>query len=172
MSDSKIPDAQSGSEKAYTLTLAAHAGSTLILESAGMQSSLMSTVLESYVIDNDMLGSVLRTVRGIEVSDETLAYDAIRDVVQGKKGHFLANPQTINRMESDYYYPAMGDRTSPEMWEKNGAKDIRERARERVRQILRDHYPNHISPAVDEKIRSAFNILLPREVMQPDSGRW
>jgi len=172
MSDSKIPDAQSGSEKAYTLTLAAHSGSTLILESAGMQSSLMSTMLESYIIDNDMLGSVLRTVRGIEVNDETLAYDVIRDVVQGKKGHFLGNPQTIKHMESDYYYPAMSDRSSPERWEKNGAKDIRERARERVFEILREHYPDHISPAVDDKIRSVFSILLPREAMRSGNGRW
>jgi len=128
--------------------------------------------LESFVIDNDMLGSVLRTVRGIEVNDETLAYEVIRDVALGKTGHFLGNPQTIKHMESDYYYPAMGDRSSPETWEKNGAKDIRERARERVREILREHYPSHISADVDDKIRRAFNILLPREAMRPDNGRW
>lgn len=172
MSDSKVPDAQSGAEKAYTLTLAAHAGSTLIQEAAGMQSSLMSANLESFVIDNDMLGSVLRTVRGIEVNDETLAFEVIRNVALAKTGHFLGNPQTIKHMESDYYYPAFGDRTSPEAWEKNGAKDIRERARERVREILREHYPSHISADVDDKIRRAFNILLLREAMQPDNGRW
>jgi trimethylamine--corrinoid protein Co-methyltransferase len=172
MSDSKLPDAQSGSEKAYTLTLAAHAGSTLILETAGMQSSLMSTSLESYVIDNDMLGSVQRTVRGIEVNDETLAFDVIRSVALAKKGHFLGHPQTIKRMESDYFYPAIGDRSSPTTWEDGGAKDILERARERVREILHAHYPDHINLAVDDKIRNTFNILLPREAMQPGNGRW
>lgn len=172
MSDSKIPDAQSGSEKAYTLALAAHAGSTLILETAGMQSSLMSTSLESYVIDNDMLGSVQRTVRGIEVNDETLAFDVIRSVALGKKGHFLGHPQTIKHMQSDYFYPAIGDRSSPATWEDGGAKDILERARERVREIMHAHYPDHISLAVDEKIRNTFNILLPREAMQPGNGRW
>ena len=41
MTDSKLPDAQSGAEKAYTLALAANAGSTLIMESAGMHASLL-----------------------------------------------------------------------------------------------------------------------------------
>ena len=172
MSDSKVPDAQSGAEKAYTLTLAANAGSTLIIETAGMQSSLMSVTLESFVIDNDSLGSILRTVRGIEVNDENLAFDVIRDVALKNKGHFLGNPQTIKRMESDYYYPAIGDRTSPETWENNGSKDIRERARERVREILHEHYPSHINTAVDDKIRNTFDIHLPRKAMQPDNGRW
>ncbi len=171
MSDAKLPDAQSGSEKAYTLTLAAHAGSTLILETAGMQASLMSTALESYVIDNDLLGSVQRTVRGIEVNDETLAYEVIRAVVQGE-GHFLGNPQTIERMETDYFYPALGDRNSPAVWEDAGAQDIRARARHRVREILKTHYPQHISSDLDAQLRQNFNIRLPRPAMQPGNGRW
>ncbi|MCP4361943.1 MAG: methyltransferase, partial [Chloroflexi bacterium] len=86
MSDSKLPDAQAGAEKGFTLALAAQAGATMISESAGMHASLMGTAFESYVIDNDTLGAVQRTVRGIEVNDETLSYDVIREVVHGD-GH-------------------------------------------------------------------------------------
>lgn len=170
MTDSKLPDAQSGAEKAYTLALAANAGSTLIMESAGMHASLLGANYESYVIDNDMLGAVQRTVRGIEVTDETLSFEVIKNVVNGE-GHFLGQAQTIERMETDYVYPGVGDRQTPAAWEEQGALDVRERARARVRQTLAEHYPEHLDPAVDAKIRERFNILLPREAMRP-SRRW
>lgn len=90
----EIADAQSGCEKALAVTLAAHAGSNLIFQASGMQASLMGCALESYVIDNDMLGSILQTLKPIEVNDETLGPDAIGDVVQGE-GHFLGRSETL-----------------------------------------------------------------------------
>lgn len=171
MTDSKVPDAQSGAEKAYTIALAANAGNTLIMESAGMQASLLGANYEAYVIDNDMLGAVQRTVRGIEVNEETLSFEVIKNVVNGE-GHFLGQAQTIERMETDYFYPLVGDRDTPANWEERGAKDVRERARERVRKTLAEHYPAHLDPRIDEKIRSTFKILLPREAMRPGNGRW
>ena len=57
-SDSKIADAQSGYEKSMSVTLAVQAGSNLVTQACGMQASLMGCALESYVIDNDMLGGI------------------------------------------------------------------------------------------------------------------
>ena len=57
--DSKVPDAQSGYEKCLTVTLAVQAGADSITQAAGAQASLMGASLEAYVIDNDMLGSIL-----------------------------------------------------------------------------------------------------------------
>ncbi|MEM7334768.1 MAG: trimethylamine methyltransferase family protein [Chloroflexota bacterium] len=171
MSDSKLPDAQSGAEKAYTVALAAQAGSSLIMESAGMQASLMGANYESYVIDNDMLGAVQRTVRGIEVNDDTLSYGVIEEVVYGE-GHYLGSAQTIERMETDYFYPKMGDRQPPATWEEYGRLDIRDRAKEYVKETLRKHYPSHIDAAVDAKIRKKFNIVIPQDAMKPGNGRW
>jgi trimethylamine--corrinoid protein Co-methyltransferase len=66
MTDAKSPDYQAGYEKALAITLAAQTGCNNVSESAGMMGSLMALSLESMVIDNDLLGAVLRTVRGIE----------------------------------------------------------------------------------------------------------
>lgn len=165
MTDSKIPDAQSGYEKSYTVTLAAHSGAHLIYESAGMHASLLGCCPESYVIDNDMLGAINRTVRGIEVTDETLGLEPIRDVCLTGPGHYLGHEQTLSRMQTDYLYPEVGDRESVNNWLDQGASDMTERAREYTRTLLANHYPGHISEAIDEQIRREFPVKLPRERM-------
>lgn len=171
MTDSKLPDMQSGGEKGYTVSLAAHAGASMIHESAGMQGSLMGTSLESYVLDNDLLGAILRTVKGVEVSEDTLSFDVIRDVVMGE-GHYLGHPQTFARMKTDYLYPNIADRRSISEWEEAGARDAREVARDTVRKVLGEHYPSHIPEHVDAQLRDHFNIILPKARMRAGNGVW
>jgi trimethylamine--corrinoid protein Co-methyltransferase len=171
MTDAKSPDYQAGYEKALAVALAAHAGCNNVSESAGMLGSLMALSLEAMVIDNDMLGAVLRTVRGIEVNDETLSLDVIERVVHGE-GHYLRAAQTLELMRSEYEYPALADRRTPGEWEADGSPDIRQQAGERVRQILSTHYPQYIEPAIDAKVRDTFPILLPQESMRAGNGRW
>ncbi len=171
MSDAKLPDNQAGYEKAIAIALAANAGCNNVSESAGMVGSLMGLSYESLVIDNDMLGAVLRTVRGIEVNDETLSVDIIRDVVHGE-GHYLRQEQTLKLMRTEYEYPSLADRRPPSDWVDSGSPDIRKQAGERVREIMSTHYPEYIDPAVDQKIREAFRIELPHEAMLPGNSRW
>ena len=171
MTDSKLPDMQAGGEKGYTISLAAHAGASMIHESAGMHGSLMGTSFESYVLDNDLLGAILRTVKGIEVSEDTVNFDVIRDVVLGE-GHYLGHPQTFARMKTDYLYPQIADRRSISEWEKAGARDARDVARDTVQKILAEHYPSHIPEHVDRTLRDNFNILLPRARMGAGNGIW
>ena len=88
MTDAKAIDAQFGMEKGITSMAAALAGANLIYEAAGMYGSLLGCSFESFVLDNDLIGAVLRATRGIEVSNETLSLEAIRDVCVGGPGHF------------------------------------------------------------------------------------
>jgi trimethylamine---corrinoid protein Co-methyltransferase len=171
MSDSKTPDYQAGYEKAIATALAALSGCNNVSESAGMMGSLMGLSFESLVIDNDMLGAVMRTVRGIEVNDDTLSYAEIENVVHGE-GHFLRQEQTLKLMRSEYEYPALADRLPPNVWEEAGSLDIREQAALRVREILASHYPQYIESAVDAKIRDKFKIEIPREYMEVGNERW
>ena len=166
MTDAKTPDAQHGYEKCHGLTLAAHAGANIITQGCGLQASLLGAAFESYVIDNDMIGSVLRGVRGIEVNDETLAAGVIESVVEGE-GHYLGHAQTLARMKIDYIYPEIADRLSPNDWKDAGSQDMRERARISAREILGRHYPAYISPQQDRWIRERYDILLPESAMHP-----
>jgi len=167
MADAKFPDAQSGYEKGYTVTLAAHSGANMIYESAGMHASLLGFSYEGLVIDNDMLGAINRTVRGIEVNDETLSIESMRDVCVDGPSHYLGHAQTLDLMQKEYIYPEIGDRLSPKEWQEVGKPVLMQKARERVDNILASHFPQHIDKAVDEKLREDHKVLLPLDQMQP-----
>jgi trimethylamine--corrinoid protein Co-methyltransferase len=171
MTDSKLPDAQAGYEKGLTTALAGLAGANIVAEAVGMVGSLMGASFEAMVIDDDMLGAVNRAVRGIEVTDETLSFEVIREAVEGP-GHFLGSAQTLALMESEYLYPRIGDRRAPAEWEEDGAHGIADRARERVREILSAHYPDYVDEAADARVRERFAIHLARADMLPGNGRW
>ena len=171
MTDSKLPDYQAGYEKALAIALAAQSGCNNVSESSGMLGSLMALSLESLVIDNDMLGAVLRTVRGIEVNEDTLSYKVIEQVVYGE-GHYLRNRQTLDLMRGGYEYPALADRSTVEEWQAAGSPDIRQQAGIRVNSILSSHYPQYIDSVTDAKIRAMFPIRPAPEDMRTGSGRW
>jgi len=163
--DSKLPDAQAGFEKALTVSMAAQTGSNMITQSCGMLAGLMACSLEAYVIDNDMLGVILRSLSQIEVDDAALSVEAISEVACGE-GHFLGRSETYQRMQSDFLYPDISDRRSPEDWMAAGAPDIRGPAKARAKDILAQHFPIHIPPDVDQALRDRFDIRLPQTRMR------
>lgn len=171
MTDAKTMDAQAGYEKAITACALALAGSNMISAYPGTVGSLIGQSFEGMVIDNDMLGNVLRLLRGIEVTDETLSYDVICDAVRGN-GHYLDKPQTLELMQTEYLYPEIADRRTPGEWEAAGRENIYQSAHERVKQILSSHYPERIAPPVDARIREQFPIRLESADMRPGNGRW
>ena len=166
ITDAKIADAQHGYEKNLAVGLAAHAGANLITQACGMQASLLGLSLESYVIDNDMLGGILRSVRGVEISSESLATEVIAEVCRGE-GHYLSHAQTLARMKADYVYPEIADRRSSGDWEADGAVDMRARAIDRTKQILAEHHPDHLDDAADHALRAHHDLIL----SQTDIGR-
>jgi len=165
MADAKIPDAQSGFEKGYTEVLAAHSGANLIYESAGMHASLLGFCHESLVIDNDMIGAINRTVRGIEVNDETIALQTMKDVCLEGPEHYLGHGQTMSVMESDYVYPVVSDRLSPNEWAENGRVDAVQRAQRKVDKLLGEYWPSHVDSEIDSNIREKYPVRIPRSEM-------
>ena len=163
--DSKLADGQAGYEKALNVTLAAQAGCNFITQAAGMQAGLMAASSEAYVIDNDMLGSILKSLAPVDVSPDTLALESVAEVVSGE-GHFLGQPDTLARMSSDFVYPHVADRRSPAEWADAGSHDIREAARQRAMDLLASHFPAHMSADVQAGLRAQFDIRLPEQAMR------
>jgi trimethylamine--corrinoid protein Co-methyltransferase len=171
MTDSKTMDAQAGYEKALTVVAAALAGCNQVSSYPGIVGSLMGQSFEGMLIDNDMIGNVQRMLRGIEVNEETLSFDVIKETVTGA-GHYLGHPQTLSLMTSEFLYPDLADRTTPGQWEEEGHPTIYERAHKRVHEILSAHYPAYIPPEADRRIRERFPIKLDPRDMKPGNGRW
>ena len=144
----------------------------MVYESAGMHASLLGCCLESFVIDNDSIGAVMRTVRGIEVTEDSLSIEAMREVCTEGPGHFLGHSQTLDLMQAEYIYPEVGDRTSPKEWVEQGSTTVTQRARDRVKGTLSGHYPDHVAPDLDARIRETYPVKLPREIMRPGNKRW
>ena len=165
MTDAKLPDAQSGYEKSYTDALAGHSGANLVYESAGMHASLLGFCKESLIIDNDMLGAILRTIRGIEVTDDSLSLETIREVCLAGPGHYLGHDQTLHLMQREYAYPVIGDRTSPKEWEELKRPNLLDQAKARLAEIEANYFPTHVSAQTDARIRALVPVNLPREKM-------
>jgi len=138
---------------------AAQAGADMINLSVGMLGSIMVASPESLLIDNEMCGAILRTVRGIEVSDDLLDLDSIERVVCGE-GHFLGEPQTLQLMKTEYVYPELSDRQSVADWLEAGGTQIWDRAHQQVLKMLGESQAMHLSADADNRIRDAFTIKL------------
>ena len=158
LTDSKIPDIQAGYEKAFSICLCVLAGSNFIHHAAGMLESMKAIAYEQYVIDDEIIGMALRLLKGIQIDEETLGLEAIRGV--GPSGDFLSSMHTVKFMRQEYFPQRVGNRQSREAWEKAGALDARERARQKAKEILRNHRPKGIDPKIDKEIRKRFDIRL------------
>ncbi len=137
MTDSKTLDAQSGYESAITSLLCALAGANFIHDAAGLMEFALTVCYEKYVIDNEILGMVMRAVDGIKVNDDTLAFDLIKEV--GPGGNFITTKHTRRFMRSEHYQPTLSDRNWREDWAAGKGKDTWERAAEEVRKIIASH---------------------------------
>ncbi|MFZ2099162.1 MAG: trimethylamine methyltransferase family protein, partial [Oricola sp.] len=127
-------------------------------EAVGMHASLLGFCMESLVLGDDMLGQVLRCVRGIDVTEDSVSLDAMREVCLTGPGHYLGHSQTLGLMQTEYIYPAVADRTSPKEWNEIGRPDLIKKAIERKNEILARSAAPLIDPAVDAAIRKAFRI--------------
>ena len=127
--------------------------------SVGMLGSIMAASKEALVIDNDMCGAILRSVRGVEAFEGAIDLDLIEEVVTGP-GHYLGTGQTLKLMTTEYLYPRLGDRQSISNWLTSGAKTVWDRARARVTEIEASPAPDHLPADIEAAIRARLPIKL------------
>lgn len=157
MTDSKLPDMQSGWEQGITNVMAGLAGLNMIYESVGMHASLLGFSFEGLILGDDILGQALRAVRGIEVNEDTTSIEAMKQVCLGGAGHYLGSDQTMALMQTEYVYPSVGNRMSPKEWNEAQKPLLLDGARARMASIL-SSAGCCVDPAVDRAIRERFNI--------------
>ena len=161
IADAKLPDMQAGWEQMCSNVMAGLSGLNMVYEAAGMHASLLGFCLESLILGDDLLGQAIRCVRGIEVTDDTLALETMRATCLGGPGHYLGSDQTLNLMQTEYVYPATADRYSPKEWVEKGSPDLLKNATKRKEQILAERSAARFDPDVDAALRERFVIHLP-----------
>ena len=164
MADAKAVDAQMGVEKGLSSLAAGLAGANMIYESAGMMASLLGASFEAMVLDNEMLALNQRTIRGVEVTEETLGFAAIERAVYGD-GHFLGGDHTMDAMLRDYYYPKLANRDSPTVWEETGAPSAWDAAKSQLAQLQAEPRETYLSQSADAVIRQTHPIRLARDII-------
>lgn len=108
---------------------------------------------EQLVLDAEALGWLRRLARGIEVSAETLAEEVTARVGWG--GEFLSDEHTARHLRTETWQPAVFSRENYARWATAGSVSERQRARERVRELLRAAPPlePRISPALEARLK-------------------
>jgi trimethylamine--corrinoid protein Co-methyltransferase len=157
ITDSKLPDMQAGWEQGITNVLAGLSGLNMVYEAVGMHASLLGFCLESLVLGDDILGQVLRCVRGIDVTEDSTSIEAMKEVCLGGPGHYLGSGQTLRLMQTEYVYPTLGNRMSPKEWVEADRPILLDRAIQRKNDILAKA-GMQLDPQIDAAIRRDYNI--------------
>ena len=140
-----------------TNVLAGLSGLNMIYEAVGMHASLLGFCMESLILGDDILGQALRCVRGIEVTEDSTSIDAMKEVCLGGPGHYLGSDQTLALMQTEYIYPAVGNRMSPKEWGEAGKPQLLDRAIARKNEIMA-RAGCLIAPEIDAAIRATHHI--------------
>jgi len=148
-SDSKLPDAQAGAEAMQMALMNGLAGVNLCHDCGYLAGGSVGS-MEMAVICDDVLGNVLRIIRGAEVSDETLAVDVIREV--GPEGNFLGHKHTLRHIREELHIPSIFDRNPEAAWVKAGSKPLHQAAKEKAQKILKEHHPQPLPPTTQTQL--------------------
>ncbi len=145
LTDSILPDTQSGFESMMVLISCVLSGINFMLHSAGLLENYMTMSYEKFVIDDEMLGMVKNLARRFPIEEDSLAVDTIIRV--GSGGNYISDEHTFNHMK-DMRIPLISARQSYA-----GAVDLSDttqRAHEYCKAVFQDYQP----PALDEKIET------------------
>jgi trimethylamine--corrinoid protein Co-methyltransferase len=151
LSASKLPDAQAAYESAATMIPTMMAGTNFVLHAAGWLEGGLTIGYEKFVLDADQLGMMATFAKGLDLSENGQALDAIRANPPGQ--HFLGSAHTLANFETAFYRSETADNSSFEQWSEEGAQDAAQRANRIWKERLAAYEPPPIDDAIDEELR-------------------
>jgi trimethylamine--corrinoid protein Co-methyltransferase len=164
-SDSKLPDYQCASEKAMNIVTQCMAGPSLFLSGGSVYDELTwsPAVL---LMDAEVIEMVGRVIAGMQVSEQTLAVELIRQVGP-IPGYYLDKEHTRQWWAREQFIPTLADRQSHAEWEASGAKSMLDRASERLEELLSSHEP---TPLPEEHGKALDEILVEAQAFYEQKG--
>jgi trimethylamine--corrinoid protein Co-methyltransferase len=132
-----------------------------VISGPGMLNFENCQSLEKLVIDNSICGMALRLVEGVRVDDEIMAVDLIRKVGHG--GVYLAEKHTLEWFRKEQYISSeLVDRQESNAWKAAGSKGVVKRAREIVKNTLKEHKPEPLPSDVERDLDNVMKDLMKR----------
>jgi trimethylamine--corrinoid protein Co-methyltransferase len=147
---SNAPDAQSVYESMMSSWAAIMGHANLVHHGLGWLEGGLSASFEKFIIDAEIMQGFAEFLRPIEVSEETLALEAIADV--GPGGHYFGTAHTLARYESAFYRPLLSDWRNFETWSEDGSLDATQRANRLYKQLLAEYQQPPLDPAVKDEL--------------------
>ncbi len=161
---SKLPDAQAAYETANTLNIALLSGVNFMLHACGWLEGGLVSSLEKFVMDADQLGVLHHLAKGVDMSENGQAMDAIRQV--GPGGHYLGCDHTQANFKQAFWRSEVLDYKPFEQWDQEGGRDSVQLATNRVNKLLGDYQ----APAQDIAITEALKeFVAKRKASEPDA---
>ena len=145
-------DAQAAYESVFSLWGAVTGGGNLIMHSAGWLEGGLRCSYEKTILDIDLLQMVAEFMTPLDLSEDALAIEAIRDV--GPGGHFFGTPHTQERYKTAFYSPVLSDWRNFESWSEAGSPTALDKANKVWKQRLAEYEKPPIDPAIEEEINA------------------
>jgi len=149
--DAKTPDQQAAIEGAHSILMSALGGGNLIHDMGYLDGGLTGS-LDYLVMMDETIAMTKRVLKNFQVDSEHLAIDVIDNV--GPGNNFLTEDHTLSHYRDESWVPGLFDRGSHDNWVKNGRKTLRDKAREKVTEILASHQPESLDQSVKQEIES------------------
>jgi trimethylamine--corrinoid protein Co-methyltransferase len=161
---SKIPDAQAAYESAATFSPTILAGVNFVLHAAGWLEGGLAIGYEKFILDADQCGMASVFIKGIDLSENGQAIDAI--LANGPGQHFLGAAHTLANFETAFYRSEVADNNSFEQWQEDGSLDVAQRANKVWKRMLAEYEAPPIDPGIDEAL---VEFIARRKGSFPDS---
>jgi trimethylamine--corrinoid protein Co-methyltransferase len=143
-------DSQAAYESMMSLWPAVMGHGNMIKHAAGWLEGGLTASFEKMVMDAELLQMMTDFLLPLEVNDDTLGLDAIRDV--GPGGHFFGTAHTLARFETAFYSPMISDWRNFETWSEAGQPITFEHANRVFRQLLAEFQPPPLDEAISEEL--------------------
>jgi trimethylamine--corrinoid protein Co-methyltransferase len=149
---SNAVDAQSTYESAMSLMACVLGHVHMVHHGLGWLEGGLTASFEKTVVDAEMIRAWAETLKPIEVNEDSLALEAIKEVAPG--GHFFGSAHTLSRYESAFYSPMISDWRNYQAWALDGAKTATQRAHDTYKRLLAEYEPPAMDAAVNEALEA------------------
>jgi len=149
----RVPGLRQSIENAVLAPPLVAAGSE-VMNGIGLADGSTLLSYEQMMIDNEIVGLVIRSNREIEITDETVSVDLIKKVGIGKT--YLGEMDTVKRVRG-FYMPSLWDMSTFESWVEGGKRDLMEVAGEKAQRILTEHPPPRLDATVSASLKKVID---------------